>query len=192
MERMLAQSGAAAAGNGPTMERMLEELRATPLYRQLVPMEAGIGWPIPLRREGAVFVTLPLFGFGVARSEGKRIEIHPPFASLTLAWSTKRPTKYVDFAFERPWPKPPAGPVGIFPHESIATLSVGEYRERRSELLALYDELCGVLSGTGSFPADRSARFSELLRLLVEPSLRPYYRALGPSFFDRFLGTSTP
>jgi hypothetical protein len=191
MERMLAKSGTAAnAAGAANTERLLEELRSSPLFRQLVPMEAGIGWPIPLRRNGKVYLTLPLFSFGVARGDGNRIELHPPFASVTVAWATGRPVKYVSFAYERPWPEVPAGPVGVFPHDAIATLSIGEYRERRAELLGLYDGLCTALAGGEAFSAERSARFSELLRLMVEPSLEPFYRALGKSFFERFLTTS--
>jgi len=191
MERMMAQStvaASAAAGAGPKTERLFDELRNTPLFRQLVPMEAGIGWPIPLRRDGRVYVTLPLFSFGTGASGGKQIQLYPPFASVTLNWATQRPVKYVTFRFEAPWTLgPSAEPVGIFPHDAIAKLSIGAYTERRKELLGLYDELCESLAGKGAFTAERSARFSELLRQLIEPSLEPFYRTLGPKFFERFL-----
>ena len=190
MERMMAQSTAVApsAAAGSKTERLLAELRSAPLFRQLVPMEAGIGWPIPLRREGKVYLTLPFFGFGVARSEGKRIELHPPFASITLNWSTGRPVKYVSFAFERPWPQTPGTePVGVFPHDAVRGLSVAAYSEKRSALLAMYDELFESLAGQSTLSMEWNARFSAALRMLVEPSLEPYYRALGEKFFERFL-----
>ena len=39
----------------------------------------------------------------------------------------------------------------------------------------------------GRLPASWADDFSSLLRKLVEPGLEPYYRKLGPGFFDRFL-----
>ena len=39
----------------------------------------------------------------------------------------------------------------------------------------------------GEFTDEWTARFESLLRLLMEPSLEPYYRALAPKFFNRFL-----
>jgi hypothetical protein len=189
MERMLATAAAsAAAGDGSKIERLRGDLRRMPLFRQLVPMEAGIGWPVPLRREGKVYLTFPLFSFGVGRGEVARIELRPPFAAVTLSWATGRPVKYVTFAFERPWQDGASNePAGVFPHEAVRDFTIETYRRHTAELFALYDALCASLAGEGAFGAEQGARFSELLRLLVEPPLEPYYRALGPKFFERFL-----
>ncbi len=66
-------------------------------------------------------------------------------------------------------------------------MKMGQYREARRQLLAMYDELFEMLSQGSAFPPDWCDRFSESLQMLMEPSLEPYYRALAPKFFDRFL-----
>lgn len=176
-----------SADGGSKTDRLLAGLRRSPIFRQLIPMEAGIGWPIPSRRNGRVYLTLPFFGFGIGASKGQRIDLRPPFAAITLDWSSGRPVKYVSFAFESPWPAPATSDaVGSFPHPAVAALSVARYKELRAELFEHYDELCESLAGNVAFPASRAARFSELLQILVEPSLMPYYRALGTKFFERF------
>jgi hypothetical protein len=48
-----------------------------------------------------------------------------------------------------------------------------------------------LLAQKRPFPAAWIARFSELLRLLMEPALEPYYRVLAPKFFERFLGANS-
>ncbi|MEV5978335.1 hypothetical protein [Streptomyces sp. NPDC052114] len=180
----------AEGGPVPT-EELLARLRRMPLFRQLAPMESGIGWPVPLRLgprsdDGATRVCLrvPLFGMRPLRDGGA--ELFPPFATLTLDRATGRPMEYVDLRLTRPWPLPgdPA-PAGTFPHEAVRG-TIGEYRAARHELLALYDELCAALAAHTRFGGRE--RFSALLRRLVEPGLEPYYRAIGPEFFTRFLG----
>ena len=120
------------------MEQLMLDIRKTPLFRQVVPMEAQIGWPIPLRREGKVYVTLPFFGANT-KSPGKTV-LFPPFAKMTLEWSNLLIVEYVNFRFQNPfvdgkWEQS----VGTFPHPAVAQMSVGEYQEKRHQLLTMYD-----------------------------------------------------
>lgn len=77
--------------------------------------------------------------------------------------------------------------VGTFPHSAIAHLSISQYLERRYELLAMYDVLLNALANDEGLSPEWCASFSNLLHQLMEPALEPYYRALGPKFFERFL-----
>ncbi|WP_306337158.1 hypothetical protein [Streptomyces sp. KL118A] len=168
---------------------LLERLRRMPLFRQLAPMECGIGWPMPLRigpDSGATRVCLRLPLFGMRPLSGGGAELFPPFATVTLDRATARPMEYVDLRLTRPWPPPKgAEPVGTFPHEAVDG-TVGDYRAARRELLALYDDLCDSLAAHTRF--EHRDRFATLLRRLLEPGLEPYYRALGPDFYAHFLG----
>ena len=168
-------------------KELLKEIRKTPIFRQLVPQEAGIGWPIPLRKNDKVFITLPFFGYSVIAEKGKT-DLFPPFATVTLTWSSKTFVEYVNLRFRNPWPEGKwEEQVGIFPHPAIAHLPVREYKDKRDELLSMYDEMFDMLSNNSPIHPDWSSKFSQLLRLLMEPSLEPYYRALSPKFFSRFL-----
>lgn len=175
--------------NDPMIE-VMKKIRRTPLFRELVPMEAGVGWPIPVRKQGQVYVTFPFFGYS-AKGKGET-ELRPPFATITLDWNTKRPVEYVNLRFRNPWPEGKWNePAGTFPHEAIAKKTGEEYLELRTELLGLYDELIAKLAAAEPVPESLDRRFGELLRLLIEPSLVPFYRALGPRFFDHFLTVRT-
>jgi len=174
--------------NTSRMEELMTSIRKTPLFRQLVPQEAGIGWPIPLRKAGKkMYVILPFFGLARPKDES-RAALYPPFATLTVNWSNQMPVEYVNLRFRNPWPEGQwEGQVGTFPHSAVARLTVAQYQEKRRELLAMYDELMGLLAQGSAIAPEWRAHFGQLLRLLVEPGLEPYYRALGPKFFDHFL-----
>ena len=158
-------------------EKLMQDVRKMPLFRQLIPLEAAVGWPIPLRKEGKVYVTLPFFG--CSPQKGQTL-LFPPFATLTLNWANLMPVEYVNLRFRNPAPDLNySGQVGTFPHPAIAQITRGEYLEKRRELLAMYDEMLDNLLQNNPFTPDWNQRFSETLRLLIEPSLEPYYRVLG-------------
>jgi hypothetical protein len=168
-------------------EEFLQTIRQTPLFRQLIPVEAGIGLPIPLRKEGKVYAVLPCFGFAPTAQKGQTI-IFPPFATITVNWANQVPVEYVNLRFRNPAPELQwEGQVGTFPHPAVAKMTLGEYKEKRRELLGMYDEMFEMLGSDTSFSSEWITRFSVLLRTLIEPSLEPYYRVLGAKFCERFL-----
>ena len=176
----------AAQSTNSRTATLMDEIRRTPAFRQLVPQEAGVGWPLPLRRQGTTYLTLPFFGMPPSSGAGST-PLYPPFAAMTLEWRTGRVVAYRHFGFERPW-EAPDGPVGTFPHDAVRGLRRSEYLERRADLLALYDQLFERLEQGTAFDDAWAARFSELLGTLMEPGLLPFYRTLAPGFVGRFLG----
>lgn len=166
-------------------EKLMEDIRKMPLFRQLLPMESAIGWPIPVRKEGKIYVIFPFYGCTPQKGENS---LFPPFATLTINWANQVPVEYVNLRFRNPAPDLNwEGQVGTFPHPAIAQITRGEYLEKRRELLAMYDEMLDNLLQNNPFTPAWNQRFSENLRLLIEPSLEPYYRVLGEKFFERFL-----
>lgn len=163
--------------------QLMAGVRAMPLFTQLCPERTQVGWPIPVRR-GAVYLRLPLCTFEPVAGRGSAL--FAPFATLTVDWATGRPVEYADLRYTRPWPPGTADtPVGMFPHPGVRA-SLAGYQADRERLLAGYDGVVGALAGGPAY--GDPAGFGSLLRRLLEPDLEPYYRALGPKFFDRFLG----
>jgi hypothetical protein len=162
-------------------------VRRSPVFRQLIPQEAVTGWPLPNRRDDSTYVTLPFHRMSRRGGETGQWDLYPPFATLSFDWGDGRLVAYRDLAYDRPW-EPPEGPVGTFPHSS-ETASKRRYLERRAELLVAYDELFQKLATADTFENAWITRFGALLGELMEPSLKPFYRALAPKFVDRFLST---
>lgn len=168
-------------------EKLITDIRKSPVFTELVALEAGTGWPYPVRKDGKVFVTIPFFGCPRI-ADRKETPLFPPFATITASWTNGLIVEYQNLRFRNPWPEGNwEEQVGTFPHTAIQGLTVNDYKAKRSELFALYDEMFETLSQGRSFDAEWTARFEGLLRLLMEPTLEPYYRALAPKFFDRFL-----
>jgi hypothetical protein len=138
-----------------------------------------------------VYVTLPFYGAS-SKDKGNTI-LYPPFAKITLDWVNQIPVEYVNLRFQNPapelnWEKE----VGIFPHTAVISLGVAEYLEKRKQLLAMYSEMLDQLITGVTLSDTWNAQFSNLLSTLLEPPLEPYYRAISPKFFDRFLKKLEP
>jgi hypothetical protein len=169
--------------DGSRTTGLLKSCRDSLTARELIPMEAMTGWPLPTKRAGAAYITVP-FTSGT-RADGELL-LNPPFAAITMRWSDGLIVAYRDLEYEALWPKPD-GPVGTFPHPEVAGLTRREYLDMRSEALRMYDDLFVALGEGSRLSADWSGRFSELMGQLVEPPLRRYYSALGPAFAEQFL-----
>jgi len=171
-----------------TMLALIDALRKTPLYRQLIPSEnVGTGWPIPVRRQGKVYVTLPFFG-QVHDYRVHQTLLYPPFAVITLDWTNQKLVEYVDLRFRPSWPDPDwETSVGTFPHPAVAGLNKEPYEDLRIKLLAMYDEMMEALTSNTPLSAEWDSAFRALLGRMVEPALEPYYRVLGSKFFSHFL-----
>jgi len=172
--------------------RLMSDIRRTPIFHQLIPQEAGVGWPIPLLRAGRPYVKLPFFGFSRDHLR-RRTLLFPPFATITLDWRNGKPVEYASLRFRGLWPEEVAArPAGAFPHPAVADMPKGRYLAARDELLSSYDELFAMME-SGRRPAPEwAARFGSSLRLLVEPSLAPFYRQLGPKFYETFYAAAAP
>ena len=164
---------------------LMDGLRSMPLFRQLVPMESMINWPLPKRQRPAwdgrtaVYLTFLLSGFRRPARRGDPTELLPPFATLTLNWANGAPVEYSDLRYRRPWPitdpPPVVGGSHTRPSAASAWASTWPPALRLGEL---YDGLVeNLLSGSG-WAGDQE--FAALFSRIVEPGLVPYYRAIAP------------
>jgi hypothetical protein len=166
---------------------LMEDIRKTPIYRQVIPLEANIGWPIPSRRKKRVFVMFPFFSVEHILTS-KETRLYPPFATITLDWLSQVLVEYVDLRYRNLWPETNwEDPIGVFPHPAVAEFSKGQYEKLRAKLLTMYDHLMETLNKNMALTPEWKTEFSLLLRILVEPSLESYYRSLGQNFFETFL-----
>lgn len=87
--------------------------------------------------------------------------------------------EFDDFDFE--------APIGLFRHESIRDLDKNAYREKQKELYQSYSAVINaLLDGQQPDEKDTSA-LKELLGIMLEPSVKPFYQLLSPSFCQQYL-----
>jgi hypothetical protein len=179
MTTSLSQQPIAAIGK---TEQLLHTIRKTPLFCQLIPQEAGVGLPIPVRKNKQVYAIIPCFEFTATKEQGKTL-IFPPLATITVNWANQVPVEYIDLRFRNPAPELQwQGQIGTFPHDAIAGMTKREYLEQRSQLLIMYDEMFINLENDGKFSDEWNLKFRQLFSTLIEPSLISYYRVLGNQF----------
>lgn len=168
------------------IEELLRSVRISPVFRQLVPMEAVSGWPVLERKKGRVYVTIPYYM--IKNKERGKTLLYPPIALITAEFQTKRIVSYVSTDYKKLIEdKGLLEPAGIFPHEAVKNFTVKDYKAQKKELMHCYDIL--ALNLLESKPADKNIeqRFSELLTVLIEPGLLPYYQSISPKFFEYFV-----
>jgi hypothetical protein len=173
-------------------EQFLQAFRRMPLVRQVIPQEAGIGWPLPRRKDGKLYVIWPFYGFAPTARAG-HTDLFPVFATVTVDWGTKSVVEFVDFRYAGRLPRDERPrPVGQFPHPAVAGFTVGEYRKAKGDLLALYDRLFEVLAAGGEFDPAFLTQFGELFARMLEPAFEQQYREIAAPFMSRFFGEKTP
>jgi hypothetical protein len=171
------------------IEQLMHTIRQSSIYQQFLPQESGIGWPVPYRKKKVVYVILPIFGYAPFDTPGKSA-LFPPFATLTIDWQNTILVEYINLHFRNPWAEEQweyEKHAGTFPHPAVESMTVQEYQEKRTELLQMYDEMFDALAERESFSSGWNQHFGQLLRLLIEPPLEPYYRTFAPKFFNQFL-----
>lgn len=167
-------------------EKLLKNIRKTPLFMQIIPQEAGIGFPIPLRRNNKVYAILPCFGFNPV--EKGKTRLFPPFAKITVQWSNQVPVEYVNLHFSNPAPELQwSGEIGTYPHDAVAGMTLGEYEANRRELLQMYDEMFAALENGSGLSSEWKQQFRDLFSTLIQPAFVPYYRIFGEKFCQNFL-----
>lgn len=165
------------------IEQLIKYIRKTSLYRQVVPMEAAAGWPIPMLKGGEAYVILPFYGVFVG-GKGKTF-IYPPLCTITVKWSNRTIVEYVNLRYKNSLPDSKWNEIaGTFPHEAVSKMTVREYKSVKKELMELYDIMLENLNKEEIFSVQKETRFKELLKILMEPSLLPFYKSLNRDFFE--------
>ena len=165
-----------------TVEKALTEIREQSIFKSLIPMQAGVGWPVPTRNKGSVYLNIPVFGMQRAIKD-QPVFLFPPFATLTVSWPNLVVMEYVNLRWRKPWTEAEfSKPAGTFPHAEIADLSVGQYNEKRTRLLTIIDKIL-----SNNINNEELNEFKIMLKIMMEPSLLPYYRKLYPKYYDHCL-----
>ena len=78
-------------------------------------------------------------------------------------------------------------PIGTFRHEAVKNLDKKAYENMRSELYDEYDNVVKCLVSGKKYTSNNEACFRKLLNMLLEPSLRPFYKAINIDFANKYL-----
>ena len=175
------------------MIRFLYDMRASEFVRKCsIPIGYVQGYPIIAYKDGHPYLLIPYLRYKVTGEVDKTL-VYP--IRFLVSYSLKdcrfvgfydltKIKNFENFDFSKP--------VGYFRHDGIKTLSKTAFKEKQQELYAGYSVLIRNLYAImgGGEKADISAeekKFGELLSLLLEPSLKPFYHYLSTNFYKKYI-----
>ena len=170
-----------------TLKEFLGKLKRNETVLSTIPMGLVAGLPIVQIRNKEVCLIVPYFRFVGSREADKSL-VYPIKYTVKVLWSSGRVVGMEDLEYNQMFSKVDfKKPIGKFRHEAIKQFNAGQYREKRSELFSMYDKLINHLQDDTEFTEEDEASFSDLLSIILEPSLVPIYKALDPKFTGRFI-----
>lgn len=170
-----------------TMQEFLKALNSSDIVRKLVPLGLGMGLPMLNIIGETLCVTVPYYK-SVPRKDDKTL-LFPPEFIITAKWPTGNILEFRSLRFDKDYQKIDfEKPIGTFRHEAVKQWNRGEYQKKKQELYSMYDTFISSLYSEGNYTKEEE--FSELLNIIVEPSLRPFYKNIGRDFYNKFLTQS--
>ncbi len=150
-----------------------------------VPIGYVAGLPIVSIVAGKPCLKVPFLKYKITGEVDKTL-VYPIKYVLTYALPSMKPAGFEDLEYNRAFKKIDFNkPIGFFRHEAIKSLSKKEYKEKKKELLSMYDGMINaILSKT---PYTGVGEFKKLLNVMIEPSVKPIYKVLDERFYDNFL-----
>lgn len=134
---------------------------------------------------GKPYLKVPFLKYKVTGEVDKTL-VFPVRYVLTYSLPDLKPIGFEDLAYHRAFRKVDFNkPIGLFRHEAVKNLSKDEYAKKRNELFAMYDSMINAMLHKTSYTG--MGQFKQLFNMLIEPSVKPIYRALDKTFCDNFL-----
>ena len=163
-------------------KEILAQIRTSKPFCKM-PLGYVNGYPIVTVKNGRVCIVVPFLKYKKTGEVDKTL-VYPIRYLMTYAvkdqvimsledLSTNKAFEGFDFN----------APVGCFRHEAVKELTKAEYTQKQQELYELYDSFAAALIEKKEYPVSDLKRFRELLGILVEPCLRPFYKTLYPNFY---------
>lgn len=169
-----------------SIQDFLKKINTSCVVRSYVSLELGMGFPMINIEKDSLIISV-FYYRSVLRPNDKTL-IMPPEYEMSFEYPSGRLVSfqnlrlspcYTAIDFEKP--------VGTFRHEAIKNMNKREYKAEREKLYNMVNRLISYLGEEGDFFKNDEEEMSELYTKLTEPSLHPFYKAMAPEFFQRYI-----
>lgn len=169
-------------------EALIKKLKTNAfILNSSMPMGYVPGLPILCILNGNLCMKVPFLKYKVTGEVDKTF-VYPVKYVATITLPEEQIVAFEDLYFRDSFAKVIfSNPVGVFRHEAIKNLDKQAYDNLRSKLYAEYDKIVTSLASGQPYPASDEAEFKHLFNLLIEPSLRPFYKAIDLSFAKKYI-----
>lgn len=171
-----------------TVEQIMKNLKTSDFFLNCkIPMGYRTVFPILQIKNGSLCITFPYLKYQTSGEVDKTL-VFPIKYAVSLELPTEKIIGFEDFEYNENFKEVDFDkPVGYFRHEAVKKYDKAEYDRLYHELLREYDKVIHVLLEGGAYGFLDEKRMSELLQLLVEPSLLPMYKAVDINFYNKYL-----
>ena len=171
-----------------SMKKIKKDLLSSQLYLGCgIPLGYTAGFPILTIKNSCLCILIPYLRYQTTGVVDKT-KIYPIRYGITLELPTLRVVSFENYEYVKMFQAIDFDkPIGYFRHDEIKNYSQNQYQELYDELMELYDNVIEMILGQASYNYKIEKRMAELLQLLVEPCLRPMYRALDHAFYNKYI-----
>ena len=152
-----------------------------------VPMGYSYGLPVLQVCNDVPCLIVPFVKYKMTGRPDKTL-IYPVLCTFTVNAVDGKVVAFEDLRYNKKFRKVKFNdPIGYFRPEKLKNINKAQYNEMRDELFGLYDKMINAFTEGGLYSDSDEARMSELLSLLVEPCLYPFYKAIDAGFYATYL-----
>lgn len=152
-----------------------------------MPMEYTYNFPILQIRKDRLCLLIPYSKYEIT-GEVDKTYVYPIRYTNTVLIPGGFPIEHRSLEYELEYSKIDFNkPIGLFRHDAIKHLNKKQYKEKRAELFACYDKTVAAILYDEEYSMKDEEKMRELLKLLVEPSQLPIYKALDEDFYNKYL-----
>lgn len=171
-----------------SIEKVINNLKTSEFFLHCkIPMGYSSGFPVLQIKNGSLCVTIPYLKYQTTGEVDKTL-VFPIRYGITLELPTQKLIGFEDYEYKSQFANIDFDkPVGYFRHDAIKQYDKMQYRAMRGLLMKEYDKVINALLSGSDYGAADEKRMSELLLLLCEPSLRPFYRGIDIDFYNKYL-----
>lgn len=152
-----------------------------------MPMGYTAGYPTLKINNNKLCLAIPFLKFKITGKPDKTL-VYPIRYVVTVKLPEMRIVGFTDLSVHPAFSKVNFDrPIGVFRHESVKQLSKKEYFAKKDELFALYGKMASAVLFGDEFTSEDDEAFVRLINIMLEPSLRPIYKAIDKDFYDNYL-----
>ena len=169
-----------------SIQEFLKKINTGSAVRENIPMGLGMGFPV-LNITGDRLLVSVFYYRSVLRPNDQTL-LMPPEYKLTLDYPSGKLTSFENLRLDPRYAKVNFDkPLGTFRHAAIKHLDRDGYMKAKEDLYNTLNLLIAYLGDEGEFTQQDEEKLARLYGMMAEPSLYPFYKAISPQFFTRYI-----
>lgn len=174
--------------NGFSTEALIKKLRTNAfILNSSMPMGYVPGLPILCILNGNLCMKIPFLKYKVTGKIDKTF-VYPTRYVVTVMIPEEQIVAFDDLSLQRKFAKVSfLDPIGTFRHEAVKNLDKPAYDNLRSTLYKEYDKIVKSLISGNEYSSNDETKFMRLFNIVLEPSLRPFYKAIDNDFANKYI-----